>query len=267
MDIEMGLKGKVAIVTGGSRGIGKASALELAREGVKVAMCARGLPALQEAASEIQRETGTEVLPVRADVTVYDDIKNLVKTTADRFGKIDILVNSAVNFPVGTDHMLSEEAWANHINVKVMAYIRSMREVIPHMVKQGTGGRIVNIAGLGVRQAIGTEATSGATSAAVVNITKAVADAHAKDNILVNAIHPGPTRTQRHQMNMNYRSQTEKISLQEAERRTVATIPIGRIIEPEEVAYLVVFLCSSMARTVTGQTIAVDGGTARGVFY
>lgn len=267
MDLNLGLRGKVAIVTGGSRGIGRACATELAREGVKVAIIGRGLDELRKAADEITKTTGSEVLPIQGDMSVEADIKRCVQTAADHFGRIDILVNNAANFPATQSVQLSKEAWEGHFNVKVMGYLRMMREVVPHMVRGRNGGRIVNIAGIAARQSFSGGETAGGVNASVVNLTKGVAEQYQKHHILVNAIHPGATRTERHQMNLQSRSEAQHISLAEAERATVADIPIGRMIEPEDVAYLAVFLCSNQANATTGGAMAVDGGQTRAVSY
>jgi NAD(P)-dependent dehydrogenase (short-subunit alcohol dehydrogenase family) len=134
--MQLGLAGKIAIITGGSMAIGKVTALALAQEGAQVVICARDTKALQESAREIQA-TGRKVLPIRADMTSLEDIKHLVATTAQELGGIDILVNNAVNSVPGTFLELSDDAWLNHINVKIMGYVRCAREVIPHMMRSG----------------------------------------------------------------------------------------------------------------------------------
>jgi 3-oxoacyl-[acyl-carrier protein] reductase len=147
--MQLGLSGKIAIVTGGSMGIGKATTLALAQEGAHVAICARGFEALQKVASEIQTLTGGKVIPIRADMTILEDIKRLVSTTAQELGGVDILVNNAVNSVPGTFLELPDEAWLNHIQVKIIGYVRCARETIPHMIRRG-GGRIINIGGMAV---------------------------------------------------------------------------------------------------------------------
>jgi 3-oxoacyl-[acyl-carrier protein] reductase len=144
--MELGFARKVAIVTGGSMDIGKATALALAREGAKVAICARGMEALKETAREIQGATGATVIPIRADVTSGEDIKMLVWSIVNELGNVDILVNNAVNSVSGKVTELPDEAWLNHIHTKVIGYIRCAREVVPSMRRKG-GGCIVNIAG------------------------------------------------------------------------------------------------------------------------
>jgi NAD(P)-dependent dehydrogenase (short-subunit alcohol dehydrogenase family) len=264
--MQSGLQGKVALVTGGSMGIGKTTALALAKEGAQLAICARGLEALQKTASEIQATTGSRVLPVRADMTSLQDIKHLVATTAQELGGIDILVNNAVNSVPGTFLELPDEAWLNHINVKIMGYVRCAREVIPHMRRRG-GGRIINIGGMAARQVGHLTNSNGVTNASVANITKNLSDQVASDNILVNCIHPGTTRTPRQTMLLERRARDLGGNMEAAEREAVQNIPIGRMVEPEDIADLILFLVSERASAITGQVIAVDGGAGRGIFY
>ena len=264
--MELGLEGKVAIVTGGSKGIGRATALCLAQEGANVVICARGVEDLEEAASAISEISGRPVLSVRADMTVLEDIQNLVATTVSELGGVDILVNNAVNSVAAPFLELSDEDWLNHINVKVMGYVRCSREVVPHMERRG-GGRIINIGGMAARNAGNLTNSNGVTNSAVSNIAKNLGDQVAHLGILVNCIHPGTTRTPRQVELLERRARDANITVEEAERRTVSEIPIGRMVEPEEIASLVLFLVSEKASAITGQTIAVEGGAGRGVNY
>jgi NAD(P)-dependent dehydrogenase (short-subunit alcohol dehydrogenase family) len=264
--MQLGLQGKIALVTGGSMGIGKTTALALAKEGAQVAICARGLEALHKTASDIQSATGRKVLSVRADMSNLDDIKQLVATTTRELGGLDILINNAVNSIPGTFLELPDEAWLNHINVKIMGYVRCAREAIPHMVRRG-GGRIINIGGMAARQVGHLTNSNGVTNASVANITKNLSDQVAQDNILVNCIHPGTTRTPRQTMLLERQARDLGVSVEEAEREAVKTIPIGRMVEPEDIADLVLFLVSERASAITGQVIAVDGGAGRGIVY
>jgi 3-oxoacyl-[acyl-carrier protein] reductase/bacilysin biosynthesis oxidoreductase BacG len=247
-------------------GIGKATAMALAREGVKVAICARGIDALKQTAAEIKAATNSTVIPIRADVTSLEDIKLLVWSTVNELGNVDILVNNAVNSVSGKFTELPDEAWLNHIHTKVMGYIRCAREVVPSMKRKG-GGRIINIGGMAARTASPTNPSSGVTNSAVSNMTKALSDEVAQYGILVNAIHPGSTRTPRHAQLLREQAQRANTTPEAIERQTVSTIPIGRMIEPEDIASLIVFLTSNGASAITGQTIAVDGGAGRGVYY
>ncbi len=264
--MDLGLTGKVALVMGGSQGIGRATALALAREGVQVAICARGPEALEEAAHDIEAATGREVLTVRADMTNMGDIQGLVQTAVKERGGLDILVNNAVNSVPGTFLELPDEAWMNHINVKIMGYVRCAREAIPHMQQRG-GGRIVNIGGMVARQVGHLTNSNGVTNAGVANITKNLADQVAPDNILVNCIHPGTTRTPRQAQILERRARDMGASIEEAERVAVQNIPIGRMVAPEDIASLILFLVSDQASAITGQVIAVDGGAGQGMVY
>ena len=264
--MELSLEGKIAIVTGGSKGIGRATALALAQEGVDVAICARGMEDLEDAATEIRNKTGRKVLAVRADMGDPDDIKMLVATTVAELGGVDILINNAVNSIAAPFMELADEDWMNHINVKVMGYVRCSREVIPHMQQRG-GGRIINIGGMAARSANTLTNSNGVTNSAVSNIAKNLSDQVAPDGILVNCIHPGTTKTPRQTMVLERQAKDANITLEEAECRAVALIPIGRMVESQDIADLVLFLVSNRAAAITGQTIAVEGGAGRGMHY
>jgi NAD(P)-dependent dehydrogenase (short-subunit alcohol dehydrogenase family) len=264
--MDMGLQNKVAIVTGGSLGIGRATAMVLAEEGVDMAICARGMEALEEAASDIRSKTGRKVVPIRADMTVPEDIKSMVATAVAEFGGVDILVNNAVNSRAALFMELEDADWMNHITTKVMGYIRCAREIIPHMQRRG-GGRIINIGGSAARGVSDRAMSNGITNSGVSNLAKNLSDQFAKDGILVNCIHPGATRTPRLVGNWESLQRDTGVPVEQTERNTAANIPIGRLIGPEEIAYMILFLCSNKADAITGQTIAIDGGAARGIFY
>ena len=264
--MELGLTGKIALVTGGSKGIGKATALALAREGARVAICARGVEDLQATAQEIEAETGQAALVVQTDMMLLEEIQQLVATTVSELGGLDILVNNAVNSVPGQFMELPDEAWVHHITLKVLGYVRCAREAIPHMQRRG-GGRIINIGGMAARQVGHLTNTNGVTNASVANITKNLADQVASDQILVNCIHPGATRTPRQTRILERRAQDLGVSVDEAEDVTVSGIPIGRMIEPEDVASLILFFVSAQASAITGQVIGVDGGAGRGMLY
>ena len=264
--MDLGLRDKVAIVTGGSKGIGKATAMALAEEGADLAICARGIESLEEAAGEIRSKTGRTVLPIRADMTSPADIKDLVASTVDQLGGVDILVNNAVNSTTALFLDLPDEAWLNHINVKIMGYVRCAREVIPHMQRRG-GGRIINIGGMAAREVSDRTMTNGVTNSAMSNFSKNLSDQFAKDGILVNCIHPGATKTPRLVQGLEERAKAVGTSLDDEIRKTGSAIPIGRLVEPEEIAYLVLFLASDKASAITGQTAGVDGGQPRGIHY
>ena len=261
-----GLEGKAALVTGGSKGIGKAIAYALARDGCSVAICARGEDDLRAAAAEIADATGSRVIPIRADMTVPEEIINLVSESAAGLGKLDILVNNAVNSTSDRASTIPDDVILNHITTKVMGYIRCARECIPHMIEAG-GGRIINIGGMAARNSSPTNPGSGVTNSAMSNYSKALSDDVAADGILVNCIHPGSTRTERYMGLVEERAARGNITAHEELAQSVAEIPIGRMIEPDDIANLAAFLCSDLASAITGQTIAVDGGGSRGVHF
>ena len=264
--MDLGLEGKIAIVTGGSKGIGRATALALAQEGVDVAICARGVEELEDAAADIRARTGRRALAVRADTGDPDDIKNLVASTVAELGGVDILINNAVNSTAAPFMELADEDWLNHINVKIMGYVRCARECIPHMRQRG-GGRIINIGGMAARSANRLTNSNGVTNASVSNIAKNLADQVAGDSILVNCIHPGTTRTPRQTMLLERQAHDGGITMEEAEARAVSRIPIGRMVEPEDIADLILFLVSDRAGAITGQTIGVEGGAVSAINY
>ena len=264
--MDLGLEGKIAIVTGGSKGIGRATALALAQEGVDVAICARGVEELEDAAADIRARTGRRALAVRADTGEPTDIQNLVAATVGELGGVDILINNAVNSTAAPFMELADADWLNHINVKIMGYVRCAREVIPHMRQRG-GGRIINIGGMAARYSNPLTNSNGVTNASVSNIAKNLADQVAGDGILVNCIHPGTTRTPRQAMLLERQARDANITVEQAEARAVANIPIGRMVEPEDIADLILFMVSDRAGAITGQTIAVEGGAVRAINY
>jgi NAD(P)-dependent dehydrogenase (short-subunit alcohol dehydrogenase family) len=258
--MELGISGKVAIVTGGSQGIGKAIATQLAAEGVRTVIAARKVENLKRAAAEIASATKGEVLPVQADVANLDAVKELVAGAVSAFGGVDILVNNAAGSGSGALSELTDDDWLRHLDVKLIGYVRCAREVIPHM-KQKNWGRIVNIGGEAARGSGGY--ASGAANSAVVNFSKKLSDEVAAYGITVNAIHPGTTRTQRRE----HAAARKGVTLDELVREQIKRIPIGRLIEPEDIAYTVLYLVSAKAAAVTGQVLGVDGGSTRGIYY
>jgi NAD(P)-dependent dehydrogenase (short-subunit alcohol dehydrogenase family) len=244
MDLE--LAGKVAIVTGGSRGVGRAIALELAQEGVNVVVCARSREALEATARDLAQATGRRILPVVADTTQWESVTRLVETTLTDLGCIDILVNNAATpggMVRGTLAEADEAALLEDIDTKVVGYLRCAKAVAPHMQQRGWG-RIINIGGLSGRR---SGVISGLRNAAIVHLTKTLADQLGAQGITVNLVHPGSTRTER--------------TNAETERRAAQSNAIRRIVDAQEIGQVVTFLASARAGAITGVAIDASGGS------
>ncbi len=258
--MELGLNGKVALITGGSYGIGKAIALRLAGEGASVAIAARRESVLREAASEIVTETGAAVLPVSADVSTAEGCARFVQSALDRFGRIDILVNNAGSSAAYYFGDTTDEVWQEDIDLKLMAAIRLCRLCIPEMRKAG-GGRIINMAMIRAKQPGAKSVPTSVTRAANVALTKALSKDYAADNILVNAVLVGVIRSG--QWERRFEKQKDRYaSLEDFYRENSKDIPLRRYGEASEVADLVAFLASDRAKYITGDAINIDGGTS-----
>src|SRR3984957_16151980 len=257
MDLKM--KGKTALVTGASEGIGKAVTLALAREGVDVAVCARRKEPLEQTAAEIAKETGRKIIPIPADLTNPADAENFVKKAHAALGRIDILVNNAGSSPGGVIEHLTEEDWAQSLQLKFMGYVRCLRYVLPIMVKQG-GGRVVNLIGNDGVKASYWEIAPGAANAAGQNLTMSLAGQYGRHGISFCAVNPGPVRTERWDGLVKAMARDMKLSYDEADQLAPSSIPLGRIAEVDEVAALVVMLASPLMHMVNGTQIEIDGG-------
>ncbi|SFM23839.1 3-oxoacyl-[acyl-carrier protein] reductase [Bradyrhizobium sp. NFR13] len=257
MDLQ--LKGKCALVTGGSEGIGKAIAMTLAKEGVNVAICARRMEPLEKTAEEIRNAFGVTVVAITADLTKDADAKNFVEKAAKELGSIDLMINNAGSAPGGVIETLTEADWEQALQLKFMGYVRCLRYALPIMVKQG-GGRVVNLIGNdGVKPSY-WEIAPGAANAAGQNMTLSLAGQYGRHNISFCAVNPGPVRTERWAGLVNAMSRDMKISYEEADKLAPASIPLGRIAEVEEVANLVVMLASPLVQMANGTMIEIDGG-------
>ncbi|MGW5237488.1 SDR family NAD(P)-dependent oxidoreductase [Monashia sp. NPDC004114] len=270
--MDLGIEGKVALVTGGSQGIGRAIAHGLANEGVRVAVCGRTKDIVHETAEQIEAETGTPVLPVVADVLVPNDIERFVAETLERFGTIDIAINNAdlITRDVGFFE-LQDEDWQEKMNMKLFAPIRLIRLVAPIMQQNGWG-RIINIGGSSARKVHSAGWAKGATQPGLINLTKRLSWLLGHDGITVNLVEPGIVWTEGHTRmdgksraesrseDLARRAEREGVSYDEMDRRARAELVIGRRIEPDDVASVVVFLSSTLTGALTGETILVDGG-------
>jgi 3-oxoacyl-[acyl-carrier protein] reductase len=253
--MELGLKGKVAAVTGGSEGIGRATALRLAAEGARVAICARRRDVLEATAKEIADKTGADVLVAVADAAKAEDMARFVDEVVERFGRIDILVNNAGGIGQSAFDKVDDPAWHTDIEIKVMGQVRTVRAAIPHMKKQG-GGRIINLNMVAAKQPGAAMFPTTVSRAAGLALTKGLSKELAPFNILVNAVAVGKIKS----MQQERRAARDKISVEEHYAKTGKTIPLGRVGESEEVANVIAFLASDAASYVTGCCVNVDGG-------
>jgi NAD(P)-dependent dehydrogenase (short-subunit alcohol dehydrogenase family) len=258
--MDLGLAGKVAILTGGSEGIGRATAMSLCREGARVVICARRMDVLQRTADEIAELTGAEVVALRADVSEPQDIERLVQTAIDRFGQLNIVVNN-----VGLSQMyafsdVTDEQWHTDLELKLFAAIRAVRNAIPHL-KQAGGGSIINLLNVGAKHPGARSMPTSVTRAAGMAFTKALSKDLAPDNIRVIGINIGLVKSGQHERGWRaLGSSTQTLDEYYVDLAKKRGIPLGRIGEAEEVADLIAFLCSERATYVSGVSINVDGG-------
>jgi len=261
--MDLGLAEKVAIVTGGSYGIGKGIALQLAQEGAEVAICARRESVLAAAAAEIEAKTGRKVLTVVADACNPDDIQRCVGSVLERFGRIDILVNNAGTSSARNFEQISDELWLEDLNLKLMGAIRFSRLCIPEMRKVG-GGRIINISTIKGKAPLVNNMPTSTSRAAGIAFSKALSKDLAMDNILVNTICLGKIRSGQHER--RYQKNVSQAADLDAYYASLSQdIPLKRFGLPEEVGDLVAFLVSERARYITGVAINIDGGTSGAV--
>jgi 3-oxoacyl-[acyl-carrier protein] reductase len=263
--MELGLRGKTALVTGASRGIGRAIALALAAEGARLALCARDRGTLDEVAALVQARAGGDVIAVAGDLARHDEVERVIDTARDRLGRLDILVNNAGAIRGGDFLKIPDEQWLGDWALKPLGYIRMIRAVFPLMRAQG-GGRICNVVGAAARNPTPTYLAGGAANAALINLTKALADLGAPDGILVTAVAPAATRTERWDTLMAQQAEALGRAADAVRAEAEARYPLGRIARPDDVADLVCFLVSERASFLTGICVTVDGGSSRGVY-
>ena len=262
--MDFGLKGKVAVVTASSQGLGKAAARALAREGAIVVICSRNKAAIERAAKEIRHDTRATVVPFVADVSKAADVQRLVRVTKRKFGSIHILVNNAGGPPAGDILSLPESEWKRGFDLTLMSVVRLCREVLPMMIGQ-RWGRIITITSITAKQPINDLLISSTLRPGILGLTKVLSNLNAKYNITVNTVCPGNTLTKRQEELMMSRSAKKKMSMKEYMAEIVKDIPAGRMGRPEEIGDVIAFLASERASYVNGVNLLVDGGLARGI--
>lgn len=258
--MEMGLAGKVAVVTGASKGIGRAIAGELAAAGARLIICARGTAQLEAAAREI-RGAGPEVETVSADVATVSGVARVLEHVRTSVGRVDILVNNAGKGSPKKMLDLTEEDWRASFDLNFMSAVRLSLGCVPLMRQQG-GGRIINISSRVGRQPDPYFAPYAAAKAALINFTKSLANAFSKEGILCNCVVPGLVRTEAVEEAARKSAAATGKTIEEVYEATLRArpIPVGRLGEPGDIAGLVVFLASERASWITGSTFTVDGG-------
>jgi 3-oxoacyl-[acyl-carrier protein] reductase len=264
--MDLGLVGKIALVTAASGGLGLATARELAAEGATVVLAGRNREKIEAARVVVAtriREAGRGAIDaVMADCTSKDEIDRLVATTEGRFGRIDILINNSGGPPTAPFTELSDEGWIAAFSAKFLPQVRCARAVFPGMARR-RWGRIITFVGTHGRTPHGYAVTAGVVNAALLNLTKALAELGAPDNVLVNAVNPGPIETDRMKFLVATQAAALGISEAEAKARAVAEIPLGHFGAPEDIAAAATFLASERAKFITGALFDVDGGLTR----
>jgi len=260
--MDMGLTGKVAIVTGGSDGIGKAAARALAREGARVAICARRPDVLEATAAELRDETGSEVVGIVCDMTEQSQVEQLVTDVVGRWGQLDVLVNNAGTSSAMPVDVLTEEALSYDLKLKVYGAVYASQAAIPHMRSAG-GGRIVNITTGGGKAPGASSLPTSLSRAAGIGLTKAMSRDLAADNILVNTVCIGLIKAGQHERRFETVQESDAdLSLDAYYEQMGGRVPLGRVGEAQEAGDVICFLASERASYVTGASVNVDGGTA-----
>jgi 3-oxoacyl-[acyl-carrier protein] reductase len=263
--MDLGIRGKVAIVLAASKGLGRACAAALAEEGVNLVIGARNQQVLEEAARQIERTTGSKVLAVPTDVTKAEELKRIADSAIHEFGHVDILVNNAGGPPAGNFDAFSDEQWQAAFELNLLSAVRMIRLVLPSMRAQGSG-RIINIVSTSVKQPIDNLLLSNSIRPGIIGLAKSLSLELAPANITINNVCPGRILTDRiRQLERIDEKVQQGMSEEEILQKSAQGIPMRRLGKPEEVGALVAFLASQQAAYITGTTIQVDGGQTRSI--
>jgi 3-oxoacyl-[acyl-carrier protein] reductase len=262
--MDLGLKGKVALIAGGSQGLGRAVALEMAREGAKVAICALDDPSLPESAQIIKKTTGVDIYTIPADVSKEEEARTFVRKSIEHYGTVDILVNNAGGPPSMTFLEIDDSLWYQGFRLNLLSTIVMTREAVPVM-KAKRWGRIINMTSIAVKQPIDGLILSNTVRSGVIGFAKSLSNELAPFNITVNSVCPGYTMTDRVRNLSKVVAQKQGATPEAVIKKWESEIPMGRIGTPEEFAALVTFLASEQAGYITGAAIQIDGGWYKGV--
>lgn len=259
--MDLGIDGKTAAVAAASRGLGKAAALALAREGARVSICSRS-DQIDEAAEEIEGETGQDVLALRADLTKPDDIESFIEGTLDHFGQLDILIVNAGGPPPGGFMDLTPDDWETAANLTLMSAVRLCYAVVPHMLERGSGS-IVTTQSYSVKQPIPNLILSNSLRMAVIGMMKTMADELGPQGIRINSINPAWTMTERVEQLMQDRAQREGTTPEEETQKLADEIPLRRVGTLEEFGQAIAWLASPAASFIHGHALMFDGGSVK----
>lgn len=262
--MDLGLRGKVALVAAASRGLGRATALGLAAEGANLVLCARGAEALELARGEIEKATNVEILTVVADVSDAAQVETVASQALTKFGQVDVLVTNAGGPPAGTFEKHPWDAWERAVNLTLRSVVELTRAVLPGM-RERKWGRVININSIAAKQPVEMLMLSNSIRAAVTGFARTLANEVATDGVTVNSVLAGYTRTDRVEQLADAAAAKEGLTRGDVVARFEREIPMRRLAEPSEFAALVVFLASRQASYITGQSIAVDGGWIKGL--
>ena len=264
--MDLGIKGRAAIVTGGSRGIGRETARQFLEEGVRVMICGRNAESLEKTREELAAQTRGEIHAVTADMRKEEDIERVVEATKKRFGTIDILVNNAGQMYSGRFNVLTDEGLKDQFETKIFGFMRAIRLVYPEMQAQ-RWGRIVNIIGGAGKEPDPYMFGSGITNSGLLNITKSLSAEFGEHNVLVNAVCPGWVDTNLWQRNaQGLAEELGAKSEEEARRQAARKNSLNRFGKPQELANAIVFLCSERASYITGVSLNLDGGRLKSLW-
>lgn len=261
--MELNLKGKTALVLASSQGLGKAIAASFVQEGINVVLASRNEEKLLEVESELKNLEGGQVSYIPTDITDPNQIKQAVQHAMDTYGQLDILVNNAGGPPAGSFEHITDEQWQQAFELNLLSYIRTIREALPHLKKNG--GKIINIASSSIKEPIPGLLLSNTFRTGIVGLTKTLASELAQDNILINTVAPGRIATDRVAFLDEVNAEKQGITKTEMEEKVKAGIPLGRYGEPEEFAKVVTFLVSDANSYMTGSSFLVDGGMVKSI--